>query len=168
MSKLKEQINKERIDAWAEADIVVEKHTEEKSTSKYGNKRLRVNGVLYDSIREYYRHLELKILEKHGLISDLRFHHSDDVLLVVSNPNVRYIPDFTYKNSEGVKVVEDVKGMQTPDFIIKKKIVISRVRTGEYDFIYKLTRKYKAGFQAFEEYSKNQTYVKPKQKRKKK
>lgn len=167
MTKLEELINKERIEEWAKVDLVIENFAKE-SNSKYGNKKIRVNGVLYDSHKEYYRHIELKILEKHGLVRDLKFHDKDDILLVVSNPDVRYFPDFTYIDKDGNKVVEDVKGMQTPDFIIKKKIVISRIRTGEYDFIYALTRKYKDGFQAFEKYSKTQTYIKPKRKRKKK
>lgn len=167
MNKLEDKIAKEREDVWAEADIIIEKYSEEKSNSKYGNKKLKVNDVLYDSQREYYRHLELEILQKYGLISDLKFHAKEDVIVICQDPLVRYIPDFTYVNKEGKKIVEDVKGMQTPDFIIKKKIVISRIRSGEYDYELILTRKYKDGFKAFEKYSKNQTYIKPKRKKKK-
>lgn len=162
------QFKKDLIEAWSKADIIVSDFAKEKSESKFGNKRLRVNDVLYDSHKEYYRHLELSLLQKYGKISNLKFHDKNDVLLIISNPDVKYIPDFTYVDSDGQKVVEDVKGMQTPDFIIKKKIVVSKIRAKEYDFKFILTRKYKNGFQAFEEYSQNQTYIKPKLKRKKK
>lgn len=165
MNNLEKKIKEEREKAWSEADVIIEKFAKEKSVSKYGNKKINVNGVTYDSQKEYYRHLELNILEKYGIISDVKFHDKNDVIFICENPTVRYIPDFTYIDNDGCKIMEDVKGMQTDVFIVKKKIVISRIRAGEYDFKFVLTRKYKDGFQAFEKYSKNETYIKPKRKK---
>ena len=44
---------------------------------------------------------------------------------------VTYIADFTYYE-HGKKVVEDVKGMRTKDYIIKRKLL--RWRYPEYEF----------------------------------
>lgn len=39
--------------------------------SKYHSKKVTVNGITYDSKKEYKRHQELLLLEKAGLIKDL-------------------------------------------------------------------------------------------------
>lgn len=164
----KERIDKLRKDKWMMADVILQEYKDEKKNkNKYGNRRLKIDGYSYDSAEEFYRHLELKILEEEGIISNLKFHASEDSLLLVENPNVRYYPDFSYTNSNGVKVVEDVKGMQTDVFKIKKKIVISKLNNGEYNFLFILTRRYKDGFKAFESYAKGYQYKKTKNRRRK-
>lgn len=37
-----------------------------------------------------------------------------------------YIADFVYTTKEGEKVVEDTKGVRTPDYIIKRKLMLEK------------------------------------------
>lgn len=39
---------------------------------------------------------------------------------------VDYIADFVYTDSEGKTVIEDSKGMKTPDFVIKYKMFLRK------------------------------------------
>lgn len=163
----KEKFLNELKEEWANASVLVKQYSEDKVKSKYGSKRLSVNDVKYDSQNEYFRHIELLLLQKYGEISNLRFHDKIDVVYICRNPDIRYIPDFTYNDKSGNFIIEDVKGIQTPDFIIKKKIMISKIRNGELNAQLILTRKLKDGFIIFEEYSQFQSYIKPKKIKKK-
>lgn len=166
MKQIKEEdLRQEILDAWSEASVIINQNKQDNKT-KFGSRKLLINNLTFDSETEYYRYLELKILEKYGIISDVKFHDKEDRLLIVSNPDVRYFPDFSYVIN-GEKIIEDTKGMQTPDFIIKKKIVISKIRSGEFNFTFLITRKNKREFIEVERHSKGYSYVKPKKKRKK-
>ena len=85
----------------------------------------------YDSEKEYDRAQKLKLMQRAGLISDLR---EQVVFLLIpkqinsegmkENP-VRYKADFVYRDNEtGQTVVEDTKGFRTPDYIIKRKLML--------------------------------------------
>ncbi len=98
-----------------------------KKKNKYHAKK--VGG--YDSQKEYNRAQQLKLLLKAGLISDLREQVS--FLLIPSQTNgegikekpVRYIADFVYIDKEtGLTVVEDTKGVRTPEYVIKRKLML--------------------------------------------
>lgn len=98
--------------------------------NKYNNKKITRNGITYDSIKEYRRHLDLIFLEKTGKIKDLK-RQVKFVLIpsqkvdgkVVERP-VTYIADFVYENEKGRVVVEDTKGVKTKDYIIKRKLML--------------------------------------------
>lgn len=98
-----------------------------KKKSKYHAEKC--NG--YDSKKEYYRAQQLKILLKAGVISDLR--EQVAFILIPSQTNsegiterpVKYIADFVYiDNATGQMVVEDTKGFRTPEYIIKRKLML--------------------------------------------
>lgn len=98
-----------------------------KNKSKYHAEKC--NG--YDSKKEYYRAQQLKILLNAGLISDLR--EQVVFLLIPSQTNsegfkerpVKYIADFVYiDNATGQTIVEDTKGFPTPEYIIKRKLML--------------------------------------------
>lgn len=89
----------------------------------------RYNG--YDSEKEYKRAQKLKLMQRAGLISDLR--EQVVFLLIPSQTNsegveekpVRYKADFVYLDNEtGQTVVEDTKGFRTPEYIIKRKLML--------------------------------------------
>lgn len=95
--------------------------------AKYNNEK--IGG--YDSRKEYYRAQQLKILLKAGVISDLR--EQVAFILIPSQTNsegkterpVKYIADFVYiDNATGQMVVEDTKGFRTPEYIIKRKLML--------------------------------------------
>lgn len=98
-----------------------------KKKSKYHAEKC--NG--YDSKKEYYRAQQLKLWLKAGVISELR--EQVVFLLIPSQINsegieekpVRYKADFVYiDNATGQMVVEDTKGFRTPEYIIKRKLML--------------------------------------------
>ena len=97
--------------------------------SKYGNKKLEINGIVFDSKREARRWLELDALAKTGEIQDLQ--RQVPFLLIPSQSvdgnvverAVSYVADFVYKQN-GKTVVEDSKGHKTKDYILKRKMML--------------------------------------------
>lgn len=113
--------------------------------SKYGNKKITVDGKTFDSRREYKRFTELQLLERAGEISNLRMqvpftlipaqyewyerYGKNGQRLTNGQKCVErecaYVADFVYiDNATGKKVVEDTKGMRTKDYIIKRKLML--------------------------------------------
>lgn len=93
--------------------------------SKYNAKRTEVDGYVFDSKAEAGRYSVLKMLEKADgadRISELEL--QPKFLLIINGKKVgTYIADFRYIDSRGNTVIEDVKGMKTPVYRLKKKIV---------------------------------------------
>lgn len=99
--------------------------------SKYGNKKTVLGNVVYDSQKEANRAFELALLEKSGIIKDLkrqvRFElipsQKDENGKVLFRPVV-YIADFTYTDCKtGEFICEDVKGMIVNEFRLKQKMM---------------------------------------------
>ena len=105
---------------------------------KYGNKKVIVDGITFDSKREANRYCELKLLKKAGKISKLEL-QKEFVLIPPQYEKlegrktigkcleraVKYKADFVYVDNEsGKKIVEDTKGMRTKDYIIKRKLML--------------------------------------------
>ena len=97
--------------------------------NKYHNRKIVREGETYDSVKEYRRAKELELLEKGGVIKDLkrqvRFEvipsqRGDDGKVV--ERAVTYVADFVYFE-DGKLVVEDTKGFRTKDYIIKRKLM---------------------------------------------
>lgn len=88
-----------------------------------------VDGIVFDSKKEAKRYAELKILALAGEISDLQL--QPEFRLWVSpidrKGNLQdcgaYRADFLYMGRSGEIVVEDVKGMKTPLYKLKRKLV---------------------------------------------
>ena len=91
--------------------------------SKYHNRKTEVNGVMFDSSAEALRYRELLLLVTAGEISELFIHPKFQ--LDVNNIHLGcYIADFQYNDHERQKiVVEDVKGVKTPVYRLKKKLM---------------------------------------------
>jgi hypothetical protein len=89
--------------------------------SKYGNVKTRVDGILFDSKKEAKRYLELKTLEKAGLIRGLVLQYP---VQVVANDKVmfKWIADFVYYEGNE-RIFEDVKGVRTNVYRLKAKIL---------------------------------------------
>ena len=104
-----------------------------KRSNKYGAKRTRVNGIWFDSKREAERYKLLKAMQMAREITDLELQPEfplmigDRPVLMRSKgyPNgrrVKYIADFRYEQ-DGKTIIEDVKGMRTDVYKLKKAIV---------------------------------------------
>lgn len=92
--------------------------------AKYGNTPTVVNGTWFASAKEARRYSELLLLERAGEISELRLQVRFS--LDVGGVHVcRYIADFTYRDKAGGAVVEDVKGVETPEFKLKRKLMLA-------------------------------------------
>jgi hypothetical protein len=93
--------------------------------NKYGNKRVVVDGIRFDSKREAARWQELKLLERAGEIKGLE--RQVEYELIPKQPGeraVKYIADFRYIDHDGKTVVEDTKGVKTPVYILKRKLLL--------------------------------------------
>ncbi len=88
---------------------------------KYGNKPTVVDGFRFDSKAEAKRWGELQILERAGIITELKRQVSYE--LTVNDRKIgSYRADFVYSDVERcVEVVEDVKGVRTPLYNWKRK-----------------------------------------------
>jgi hypothetical protein len=90
--------------------------------NKYRAVRTIVDGITFASKAEARRYSELKILEKAGDIKELELQPSYPIN-INDNHICTYRADFRYVDSGGVRVVEDVKGMKTPVYKLKKKLM---------------------------------------------
>ena len=96
--------------------------------SKYGSKKVLINGIVFDSKKEADRYCELKFLERAGKIKDLSLQHKFELQHSFKKNGktimaITYIADFVYFDLERmVNVVEDVKGYKTKEYLLKKKL----------------------------------------------
>lgn len=88
---------------------------------KYGNEPTVVDGITFDSSKEARRYGVLKILERAGNISDLELQPRFRIH-VNGRTICTYIADFAY-TKDGARIVEDVKGVKTPVFNLKRKLM---------------------------------------------
>lgn len=99
--------------------------------SKYHNIPTEVDGIRFDSKRESRRYLELKSMEKAGLINDLELQKRFELIppYELNGKKIRaitYVADFYYFDQEKSEwVIEDVKSKATTTDVykIKKKLV---------------------------------------------
>ena len=108
--------------------------------SKYNNRKVRRDGLTFDSKKEHKRYNELLLLEQAGEIRNLRRQVKFVLIPTQREPSqigtrggvkkgkllereCAYIADFVYTEN-GKIVVEDTKGLRTKDYIIKRKLML--------------------------------------------
>lgn len=109
--------------------------------AKYRNEKVHTkSGETYDSRKEFRRAKELELLERAGEISNLRRQVKYILIPAQRGPEevgprggrrpgpllereCSYVADFTYEEN-GETVVEDVKGIRTPEYKIKRKLML--------------------------------------------
>lgn len=106
--------------------------------SKYHNRKTKG----FDSAKEWRRNQELEALQRAGEISELN--RQVPFVLMPSYTiadettrqgfktvrEIRYIADFTYRLKDGTRIIEDVKGMQTDVFKLKRKLLERKIALG--------------------------------------
>ena len=115
-----------------------------KATSKYGNRTAVIAGEVFDSKKEAKRWKELLLLVMAGEITNLERQRKFILIPVQREPDrigpkggiikgavlereCSYYADFSYKiAATGELVVEDTKGVKTPEYIIKRKLMLER------------------------------------------
>lgn len=108
--------------------------------NKYRNKKVEVDGIVFDSKKEAIRYRELSLLEKAGMIQNLQRQVKFNLIPTQREPDTigkrggiikgkliekecNYIADFRYWK-DGEMVVEDTKGVRTADYKIKRKLML--------------------------------------------
>ena len=108
--------------------------------SKYHSQETSVGGKTFDSIKEGTRYAELVLAQRAGEISELRCQVPFELVPTQRAPGkigprggikkgkviekeCAYIADFTYREN-GKLIVEDTKGFRTPEYVIKRKLML--------------------------------------------
>lgn len=108
---------------------------------KYNSRRTTVDGITFDSLKEAKRYVVLKTLQEEGRISHLQRQVKYTLIPAqYDKPHidskgrrkqgklleraVSYVADFVYIDEHGRQVVEDVKGIRTPEYKIKRKLML--------------------------------------------
>lgn len=98
--------------------------------SKYRSKKTEYDGRTFDSRKEAQRYAELKMLQKAGEISGLECQKPYELIPTQRDATGKllerkttYIADFVYTR-DGKTVVEDVKGFRTPEYKLKRKMML--------------------------------------------
>lgn len=110
-----------------------------KRYSKYNAKKDNVDGHKFDSKREAERYCELKLFVRAGEIRNLelqpRFLLQDKFVdkQGKTHKKIEYVADFLYIDKQGRNVVEDVKGVLTAVYKIKKKMFL-KIYDEQYEF----------------------------------
>lgn len=93
--------------------------------NKYRNKRTLLDGILFDSKKEASRYGQLKLGELGGVVRNLRV-QVPYKLKVNGQLICTYRADFVYEDKFGrnwKEIVEDVKGVKTRDYVLKRKLM---------------------------------------------
>lgn len=123
----------------AQAQVMAKMAVQEvKKRSKYGNRKVVRDGIKFDSEREAARFGELKVLRAMGKIRDLRLQVNFTLVegyTTIEGKRIKpmvYRANFTYERVtepdcngtvRWLHEVEDVKGMKTKDYLLKKKLM---------------------------------------------
>lgn len=108
--------------------------------NKYHAHKLTTPEGIFDSGKEYNRWRQLKLLERGGAISNLCRQVKFTLVPEQREPDqigprggrkpgrllerpVCYVADFTYRQGDRL-VVEDCKGVRTPEYIMKRKLML--------------------------------------------
>ena len=105
-------------------------------TKKYKNQKVSYDGIIFDSKKEAGRYAELKLLEEAGEIKNLELQKTFTLIPAqrgedgkVMERACTYKADFVYNERipGGWRlVVEDVKGVRTDVYKIKRKLMLER------------------------------------------
>ena len=108
--------------------------------TKYHAKKTTIDGITFDSRLEAERFQQLRLLEQAGEINNLTLQPEFQIFIgrrdSKTGEKVKsryYVGDFMYIDKTGHKViVEDTKGVETPEFRLKWDLVKSQYP--EYEF----------------------------------
>ena len=112
-------------------------------TNKYQAIKTVVNGIEFDSRKEARRYQELLLLQRAGVIQDLKMQVKYILIPAqyetferygkngqrlkdgqrLLEKECSYIADFVYTEN-GKEIVEDTKGIKTKDYILKRKMML--------------------------------------------
>ena len=102
--------------------------------SKYGAKKVTIDGITFDSMKEANRWCELKLLYRGKVITELERQVRFELVPAqydkhgkLLERSISYVADFVYIDMKtGERIVEDTKSVatKTPEYIIKRKLLL--------------------------------------------
>lgn len=95
--------------------------------SKYNNRKVEFEGIQFDSAMELKYYKYLLQLQAEGVVSEILMQKTYIIFDGYTKDGrkvlpIKYIADFEVHYADGTIEVVDVKGMETKDFKIKKKL----------------------------------------------
>lgn len=108
--------------------------TKQIRNNKYGNRKIEIDGIVFDSKKEAKRYVDLKMLQKAHVINDLQLQVSFELQPKFKDEDghivkpITYIADFVYWK-DGKRIIEDVKSDATKRdavYRLKKKMMAFR------------------------------------------
>lgn len=85
----------------------------------------------YDSRKEHRRANELRLMQRAGLITNLKEQVTYELIPAQRDKDgkllerpCKYVADFVYEDEHGNTIVEDTKGMRTDVYIMKRKLML--------------------------------------------
>lgn len=104
--------------------------------NKYHNRKVTVDGITFDSVKEKDYYCELKVLRMAGVVKD--FERQVKYVLQESfkyfkrtERAITYIADFRVTYADGHVEVVDVKGYRTDVYRIKRKLLLKQLAADE-------------------------------------
>ena len=105
----------------------------EKNAGRIPHETIKFDGIEFDSLSEKDRYIELKVMQKAGIISDLKVHPRFEIIPRQTDPKTgkflfhptHYTADFQYVR-DGRTIIEDVKSKVTreeKDYILRRKLM---------------------------------------------
>ena len=101
--------------------------------NKFNASKIKLDGMTFDSNKEFKRYIELKAMQQRAEIFNLQHHTKFELAPKTklegekrTKPALRYYADFTYFTADGAFVVEDVKSVVTrklPSYRNKKPLM---------------------------------------------
>lgn len=96
---------------------------------KYKNRKVVQDGITFDSAKEARRWAVLEQMQAAGQISELRRQVAYELIPKQRRTDGKaeracaYVADFAYVQN-GQSITEDVKGVKTRDYVIKRKLML--------------------------------------------
>lgn len=108
------------------------KHTGGKSSGGSSKSKYHARKVgAHASRKEHRRAVQLNLMQRAGEISNLREQVPYELIPTQRDKtgnllerSCRYVADFAYTDRQGNLVVEDTKGFRTPEYRIKRKLML--------------------------------------------
>lgn len=100
--------------------------------NKYGARKVRADGYTFDSKAEYERYLVLRDMVAHREILELEVHPVVELQGRAKDfagrnvAPIRWVLDFAYYDREGKHWYEDVKGVRTAAYGLKRRMFLAR------------------------------------------
>ena len=118
--------------------------------TKYGAKKTFVDGIRFDSQMEADFYLWLKQLQKEGKIGEFTLQPKFELQAAfkkrgINFRKIEYRADFLVQTLDGEELVIDVKGMETSDFKLKRKMFEKKFPQ-ELKLFTKAPKKFGGGF----------------------